>query len=204
MSWTKRQPRRSAAPPKPTPGAPVAGSWSSATARSQPKLLAAVRAAIGHAVPFVDAGAEDEAERRLILDGADRFILTAGDAAALAEVIPTGRPVALFDLKHWSEGLPLVRPFARLVLPVLGGSTYRGTPLQQHLPGRFSTGSPAAACSPAARDLEALYRALEGRGLLVRLGAEPRIATRRPPDDLARVAARVRRLLGESATSRAA
>jgi hypothetical protein len=47
------------------------------------------------------------------------------------------------------------------------------------------------------RDLDALHRSLEARGLVARLGAAERVASPWPLDDLPRVVARVRRLLSE-------
>lgn len=168
-----------------------------------PKLLADLRSTAGGGVPFIEAAAEDAAERSTLLRAADRYLVTAGDADGLAEVCPTGKPVALLDLPRWYDELPVVQPMVRLVLPILGGSTYRGTPLQQHLPGRFMDWLATRGLLFRARDLEALYRSLEGRGLLHRLGTEERIATPKPLDDLERVAGRIRQLLGE-VTSRAA
>jgi mitochondrial fission protein ELM1 len=168
-----------------------------------PKLLAELRSTAGGGVPFIEASAEDAVERSMLLRAADRYLVTAGDAEGLAEVCPTGKPVALYDLPRWYDELPVVQPMVRFVLPILGGNTYRGTPLQQHLPGRFMDWLATRGLLFRARDLEALYRSLEGRGLLHRLGAEERIATPKPLDDLEQVAGRVRRLLGE-VTSRAA
>ena len=48
------------------------------------------------------------------------------------------------------------------------------------------------------RDIEALQRSLEARGLLVRLGGEGPVAAPRPPNDLERVVTRVRGLLSEA------
>lgn len=163
-----------------------------------PRILAALRAAAGPGARFVDAPADGEGQRALLLAGADRFVLTAGDAGGLAETCPTGKPVALFDLPRWYDELPVVQPMVRLVLPILGGRTYRGTPLQQHLPGRFLDWLTTRGLFHRARDLEALYRSLEGRGLLARLGAAERMAAPRPLDDLERAGERIRLLLREA------
>ena len=72
-----------------------------------------------------------------MLERAERFIVTAGDGEMLAEATLTGRPVALFDLPRWYDDIPVVKPLVGGLLSLLGGETYRGTPLQQHIPGRF-------------------------------------------------------------------
>jgi mitochondrial fission protein ELM1 len=162
------------------------------------KLVAAVRAAVGGPVQVLEpraAGGEDA--RGALLAAADRFIITAGDAEALAEVCLTGKPVALFELPRWYDDLPVIRPLVRTVLPILGGKTYRGTPLQQHVPGRFLDWLTTRGVLFRPRDLDALYRSLEGRGLLTRLGAEELVASPKPLNDLQRIAERVRRLLSE-------
>jgi hypothetical protein len=105
--------------------------------------------------------------------------------------------VALFDLPRWHDALPVIRPLARLALPILGGKTYRGTPLQQHFAGRAVDWLATRGLLLRPRDLDALHRSLEARGLVARLGAAERVASPRPLDDLQRVVARVRRLLSE-------
>lgn len=162
------------------------------------KLLAVLRQATGGAARFVDAPTDGGAQRDLLLAGADRFILVAGDATGLAETCPMGKPVTLFDLPRWYDELPVIKPMTRLLLPMLGGHTYRGTPLQQHAGGRFLDWLATRGLLYRARDLEALYRSLEGRGLLMRLGATERMASVRPLDDLDRAAERVRLLLREA------
>jgi mitochondrial fission protein ELM1 len=142
-------------------------------------------------------GAEAEDARGLLLASADRFVVLAGDAEVLAEACLTGKPVALFDLPRWLEAVPVVRPLARLALPILGGKTYRGTPLQQHFAGRAVDWLAERGLLLRPRDLDALHRSLEARGLVARLGAAERVASPWPLDDLPRVVARVRRLLSE-------
>jgi hypothetical protein len=82
-------------------------------------------------------------------------------------------------------------------LSLFGGETYRGTPLQQHVVGRSVDWLTARGLLFRPRDLDALYRSLEARGLVTRLGADARVASPRPLDDLPRVVARVRQLLSE-------
>ena len=133
-----------------------------------------------------------------MLGSAQRFIVTAGDSEMLAEAALTGRPVALFDLPRWYDNLPVVKPLVGAVLSLLGGDTYRGTPLQQHIPGRVIDWLTTRGLIYRPRDLEALHRSLEARGLVVRLGADTPVAAPRPLDDLTQVVARVRDLLTEA------
>ena len=159
-----------------------------------PKLLAAVRETAGPAT--VPDGAEDP--RLGAIAAADRFFMTAGTTEMLAEATLTGRPIALFELPRWYDELPLVKPLVGSLLRLLGGDTYRGTPLQQHIPGRFMDWLTTRGLFFRPRDLNALHRSLEARGLLVRLGGDGPVAAPRPLDDLARVVTRVRGLLSEA------
>ncbi len=157
------------------------------------KLVEALRGQLPQGAKTLEA---EDAYAQL-LAAADRFIVVAGDAPALAASAMTGRPIAVFDLPRWHDNLPVVRPLVRLVLKVFGGDTYRGTPLQQHLGGRFLDWLTTRGLWFRPRDLEALYRSLEARGLATRLGAGSPVASPRPLDDLARAVARVHQLSSE-------
>ena len=159
------------------------------------RLLQALRTALPAGTEVLDRLQDP---RPAMLERADRFIVTAGDGVMLAEATLTGRPVALFDLPRWYDDIPVVKPLVGGLLSLLGGETYRGTPLQQHIPGRFVDWLTTRGLLYRPRDLEALHRSLEARGLVVRLGAETPVAAPRPLDDLARVVARVRDLLTEA------
>ena len=159
------------------------------------RLLEALRSAPTCPVEILDRARDP---RPGMLDRADRFIVTAGDGEMLAEAALTGRPVALFDLPRWYDDVPVVKPLVRGVLTLLGGETYRGTPLQQHALGRAIDWLTTRGLVYRPRDQDALYRSLEARGLIVRLGAESPVAAPRPLDDLPRVVARVRDLLTEA------
>jgi hypothetical protein len=159
------------------------------------RLLQAVCTALACPAEVLDRTADP---RPVVLGRADRFIVTAGDGEMLAEATLTGRPVALFDLPRWYDDIPVVKPLVGGVLSLLGGETYRGTPLQQHIPGRFVDWLTTRGLVYRPRDLDALHRSLEARGLVVRLGAETPVAAPRPLDDLPRVVARVRDLLTEA------
>jgi hypothetical protein len=159
------------------------------------RVVEVVRVAASIPLEAVDRSREARSE---LLARADRVIVTAGDGERLAEAALTGRPVALFDLPRWYDRVPVVRPLVQGVLTRFGGETYRGTPLQQHVVGRTLDWLTTRGLLYRRRDQEALYRSLEARGLVVRLGAEAPVAAPRPLDDLPRVVARVRDLLTEA------
>lgn len=158
------------------------------------KLLAAVRETAGPAELVADV----DDPRPAAIAGADEIILTTGDTEMLAEAVLAGRPIALFGLPRWYDGIPVVKPMVGAVLRLFGGDTYRGTPLQQHIVGRSLDWLTTRGLFFRRRNPEALYRSLEARGLLVRLGGEGPVATPRPLDDLPRVVERVRSLLSEA------
>ena len=80
---------------------------------------------------------------------------------------------------------------------MLAGKTYRGTPFQQHLPGRLLDWLATRGLALRPRNEEALHRSLEARGLITRVGASGPVAQPKPLDDLDLVVARIRRLLSE-------
>ena len=122
-------------------------------------------------------------------------VVHAGDPASLVEACLAGRPAVLYDLPRRGDDPPLLKPVMRLVLPLIGGKTYRGTPLQQHFPGRIYDWLTTHGIVQRPHDLEALYRTLEARGLVTRMNAAEPVAKPRPLDDLARSVARIRDLL---------
>lgn len=124
---------------------------------------------------------------------ADGFVVHAGDPESLADIVTLGRPIALHEAERGKGGSPLMR----LVLPLIGGSTYRGTPLQQHFPGRIYDWLITRGILHRRRDPTALHRALEARGRLRRIGAAEPVASPKPLDELGGLATRVRRLLTE-------
>lgn len=162
------------------------------------RAVEAVRSSVGCPVLVAEPPSSDADDPYAPLLGlADGFIVTAGNPQALAEACLTGKPVALFELPRRGEDRPLLRPIARLVLPLIGGKTYRGTPLQQHFPGRIIDWLITRGLLYRPRDLDALHRSLEARGLVTRLGHGEPVASPKPLDDLDRIATRIRRLLSE-------
>lgn len=158
-------------------------------ARAREALLAALD--VPHLV--ADPGREREAQAAF-LALADGFVVTDDDPALLAEACLTGKPVALFGRSH-REPSRLLDPLWKLGAMVLG-LTYRDTPHQQTWLGRLADELATRGLLVLPRDLEAYHDALEARGLLVRIGSEPR-ARPRPLDDLARTVERVHSLMSE-------
>jgi mitochondrial fission protein ELM1 len=163
--------------------------------------VAALREALA-GLPLVEvrAGeAGDEGARVAFLTLADRVVVSADELVTLAEACLAGKPTELLDLPRWYDRVPLGRPLVRFArLLVGGGTTYRGTPHQQHLLGRFVDHLATRGLLNLPPDPVELHRALVARGLVRRLGGtEEPMARPKPLDDLSRVAERVRRLMSE-------
>jgi len=146
-------------------------------------------------VPHLVAGSGEEREARAaFLALADAFVVTDDDPPLLAEACLTGRPVALYGRSE-REGVSFLEPLWKIGAMLLG-MTYRGTPHQQTWLGRLADELATRGLLVLPRDLEAYHDALEARGLITRIGAEPR-SRPKPLDDLARTVERVRRLMTE-------
>jgi mitochondrial fission protein ELM1 len=144
-------------------------------------------------------GAADEEARAGFLALAERVIVTGDDPGTLAETSLVGKPALLFELPKWYDRLVVVRPALRtLALLVGGGTTYRGTPHQQHVVGRLLDELTARGLFVPPRDQDAFYRALAARGLIRRAGERDPIARPKPLDDLETTVERVRRLMSEA------
>ncbi len=144
------------------------------------------------------AAGEARAARAAVLALADRAIVTSVDTETLAEASLMGRPTAVFELPRWYEGKPVLEPVARaLSLLTGGGTSYRGTPHQQHVIGRLIDRATAQGLLSLPRDPVALVRALVARGLVTRIGADCPMAGRKPLDDLRLAVERIRRLMSE-------
>ena len=134
----------------------------------------------------------DENPYQALIGLADRFVVTGDSISMLTEVARRGRPLAVFELprRHGSFG-PLRRGLVRLLL---GDAEAAALPVLRPL-GRMLFG---LGLIGHARDLTALHRALYARGLAVPLGTPFRPAAPAAEDDLPRVTARIRELLGAS------
>lgn len=143
-----------------------------------------------------DAHARDA--RAALLAAAARVAVTADEIAALAEACLAGKPALLVELPRWYERYPGGRALAQgLRFLWGGGTTYRGTPHQQHALARFLDHLATRGLINLPRDPRQLHEALVARGLVQRLDGPPPVARPHPLDDLARVVERVRRLMAE-------
>jgi mitochondrial fission protein ELM1 len=160
--------------------------------RTPPTVVEALRAGLpaGAHLYCWTAGSTDNPYLGL-LGLADRFIVTGDSVSMMVEVARLGKPLAIFPLPHRQRGVGkrLVSFFARRLLSsAMDGP--RSTLLQTlgyRLYRWGLLGRP--------RDLMALHRVLITRGLAVPLGEDFPSPGQRAPDDLPRVAARIRRLL---------
>ena len=131
-----------------------------------------------------------------VMAGADRLLVTGDDPFTLTAACLTGKPVTLVDLPYRYEGLPGGRAVKNALTILIGGGTsYRGTPHQQHVLGRLVDRLIAKGWLTLPRDPARLHRALAARGLLLRAGEPVPMAAPKPVDDLERVIERIRRVL---------
>ncbi|HRY23537.1 MAG: mitochondrial fission ELM1 family protein [Geminicoccaceae bacterium] len=131
-----------------------------------------------------------------VMAKADRLLVTGDDPFTLTAACLTGKPVTLVELPYWYDGLPGSKPIkTALTLLIGGGTSYRGTPHQQHVLGRLVDRLIAKGWLSLPRDPARLHRALIARGLLVRADDPTPMAAPRPIDDLERVIERIRRML---------
>ncbi len=127
---------------------------------------------------------------------AGRLVTHGDDPLTLGRLCASGKPVLLVPLPYWYDAIPGSKPvLALLTLLIGGGTSYRGTPHQQHALGRLidqliARGWLRLPCDPAR-----LQRALIARGLLQRQGADAVIASPHPLDDATRVVEAIRRVL---------
>ncbi|MCS6780487.1 MAG: mitochondrial fission ELM1 family protein [Geminicoccaceae bacterium] len=168
------------------------------------KTPAAVESALRGAlreVPHIlhRADAEEGRDARTaFLAAADRVVVTADEIGPLAEACLAGKPARLVDLPRWYDRLPGGARLARFLrLLVGGGTSYRGTPHQQHLLARLVDHLATRGLVNLPRDPAELHRALLARGLVERLDAPEPMARPVPLDDLRRVAERVRGMMAE-------
>jgi hypothetical protein len=152
----------------------------------------------------VSAGVSQEEQRALakavgeieVLEGslddamskAARLYTTGEDALTLTRLCASGKPVMLLPLDYWYDAIPGSGPvLSALTLLIGGGTSYRGTPHQQHVLGRLIDRLIAAGWLRLPTDPGRLHGALVARGLLQPLGKTERMATPHPLDDTARV-----------------
>jgi hypothetical protein len=118
------------------------------------------------------------------------------DAMVLTRACASGRTVMLVPLPYWYDGIPGAKAvLSVLTLLIGGGTSYRGTPHQQHFLGRLVDQLIAGGWLRLPRDPARLHRALIGRGLLQPVDAEEVMASPHPLDDRARVMEAIERVL---------
>ena len=130
------------------------------------------------------------------IDKAARLYATGEDGQTLTRLCASGKPVTLLPLPYWYDGIPgnaLVLNAATLVIG--GGTSYRGTPHQQHLLARFVDDLIVRGWARLPEDPARLHRSLIARGLLHPQGETEHMASPHPLDDLERVTAAVRNVL---------
>ncbi|MCB1883705.1 MAG: mitochondrial fission ELM1 family protein [Geminicoccaceae bacterium] len=169
-------------------------------------VRAALQEGVGREAPVLsdDPSAAGEGAREALVRAADRCLLMGDDVDLLAAACAAGKPVDLFEPPERLDRYPLARPIRRLLgLMVGGGTSYRGTPLQQHAVSRLLDRLLTRGWLRLPRDLKRLHRALAARGLVTRLDDGRVIATKRPLNDVDLVVERVRRLMQEDRRSAA-
>ena len=158
----------------------------------------ALLASIGVEHEVLELEGEPEGTRDGLVAAADRCILTGDDAGLLATACLQGKPVDMFEPPRWHDAIPGAKPVIRLLTLLAGGGTsYRGTPHQQHLLARGIDHLTTRGLVTLPRDLTRLHRALVARGLVTRLGDERMVASRKALNDVDLVVERVRRLMTE-------
>lgn len=142
------------------------------------------------------------AELDLLIEAVDKLVLTTDQPERAASACLAGRELHLQPLPLWHDRHKALRPLVKLLrLASGGGTTYRGTPHQQHFIGRWLDALTVRGLRTPARDDTALFKSLVARGLARWLGEPPVVHNPRPPDDLPRAVERVRRLLSEEAVT---
>lgn len=158
---------------------------------------AAFEARVGVPVHAVTLSAESDAHAAF-LALADQIVVTGDDYVTLAEAASLEKPVAYLPLRHWWDRLPGGRQLVEVGKLVAGGGTsYRGTPHQQHFLSRGLDALTVAGLRTPSRDIAALQRSLLARGLVGRLDHDEVVSSPKPLDDLDLAAERVMGLLSE-------
>ena len=131
-----------------------------------------------------------------VLARAAMLYTTGEDAPTLTRLCASGKPVVLAPLGYWYDRIPGSKPvLAALTLLIGGGTSYRGTPHQQHVLGRLIDRLIAAGWLRLPADPARQHRALIARGLLLPLGQGERVASPHPLDDATRVVEAIERRL---------
>ena len=151
----------------------------------------AVLAAAGDAVVCNGATTLEDA-----IAGAGRIVTHGDDPLLLTRLSASGKSVVLVPLPYWYDRIPGAKPVLTVLTLLIGGGTsYRGTPHQQHVLGRLVDRLIASGWLRLPVDPARLHRALIGRGLLQPVDADEAMARPHPLDDKERVVEAIRRVL---------
>lgn len=154
------------------------------------------RRALLAAAPRASVILADQRPLEAAMAEAAALVLFGDDPAVLALAAASGTPATLVPLPYWYDGIPGSRPVkAALTLLVGGGTSYRGTPHQQHALARMVDRLVVAGWLRLPHDPGRLQKALIARGLLHPLDAAEPMARPHPLDDLERLTEAVHRLL---------
>ncbi|MEZ5845133.1 MAG: ELM1/GtrOC1 family putative glycosyltransferase [Geminicoccaceae bacterium] len=163
------------------------------------ELRRSLSSAIGSSFETIELDAGDMDGVDGLLVAADRCILTGDDPRHLATACLAGKPVDMLELPRWHDSVPGARQVIQLFTLLAGGGTsYRGTPHQQHLVARGLDHLTTRGLFHLPRDLTRLHRALVARGLMSRLDDDRTMASRKPLNDLDITIERIRRLMSEA------
>ncbi len=127
---------------------------------------------------------------------AARLYTTGEDGPTLSRLCSSGKPVTLLPLPYWYDRIPGNKPVRNaLTLLIGGGTSYRGTPHQQHALARLVDTLIVKGWARLPEDPSRLHRSLIARGLLHPLDETEPMASPHPLDDSERVVEAVRSIL---------
>lgn len=159
-------------------------------------LVERLRDALG--TEFDDAS-DGETELDDLIATADRLVVTADRADLIALACRARTFLDLVALKRWHDTIPGANWLIGAGTILTGGGTsYRGTPHQQHFLARAIDNLVVAGRIGLPRDLNRLHRAVIGRGWAQWSDQTETMASPQPRNDIEHLAERVRELANES------
>jgi len=160
--------------------------------RTPPQVVKAIQDALPVGAQFHrwEKGGKDNPYHAL-LGLADRFIVTGDSISMMVEVARLGKPLAIFSLPTQRGLIAALRNLLARRLHPAPGEERKNTGPMRHLGDLLYR----LGLVNYSRDLSALHRRLIEQGLAVYLGAPFLPAGGQVPDELQRVAARIRALL---------
>jgi len=167
--------------------------------RTDPALADRLRAALGAGLDDLSNDSEGLAKR---VAAADRLIVYADRADLIALACRARTFVELVEATPWHDAIPGAKWLINAATILTGGGTsYRGTPHQQHFLARAIDELVVAGRLTLPRDLSRLHRAVIGRGWGRWSDQDEAMASRQPQSDIEQLAERIRQLAGESELS---